>query len=369
MKKGNFGGSGAALPVGWADTVASFVQERQKWNRVLKAQRVVFGITLFLFSAAFVNAACAGQGPGPVTEVRGTLRTVSSDSVPLVGVTLQSTSGGLPQHTFTDNFGRFFFDHVPIGSYVILISVQGYAPVRRPIKVVAADPVIGLSITLKPRSTRHDDNVSANGSGIVSVRQLHVPGKARKEYRKGLKSAARGKTEDAIKHWKKSIQIFPQYADAYVQLSKTYILRSDFARATEAANRAIGIDGRNAGAYASLGYIYAREKDFTKAENAFANAVRLSESNWFSQYCLGRLMLGGKDAKGAYPHLLRASQLRPQNPNVEIALYNDLVKLGRAREALAKLDDFLTRFPNSPLAASAREKRKDLVKALTEEEQ
>lgn len=333
--------------------------------------RFVLGITLFLFVAVFPGRAIGGgQGPGPLSEVRGTVRTASSESEPLVDVTLQSTSGGAPQHTLTDNFGRFSFDQVPIGSYNVEIIVPGYAPVTRHIRVVPGDPVIELSITLRPLRARHPSGeVSPNGADVVSVRQLRIPGKARKEFRKGLMSAARGKTDDAIKHLRKSIKVFPQYAEAYVQLSKVYILRSDFARATEAANRAIGIDGRSAGAYISLGYIHAQQKDFTKAQDAFAHAVKLSDSNWYSQYSLGKLMLGGENAKGAHPHLLRASQLRPQNPNVEIELYNDLVKLGRAREALAQIDDFLKRFPNSPLAASARKKREDLRKALTGKKQ
>jgi tetratricopeptide (TPR) repeat protein len=325
---------------------------------------------LFRRVMQLVSSAARGvQGQGPAAEVRGTLSTGRSKSVPAVGVTLQSTSGGLPQFTSTDMLGRFSFDQVPIGSYLILINAPGYAPFTQTIDV-AEGAYIKLSITLRSLGDRPvRGKASPNGSYLVSVRQLRIPAKAQQEYEKGIQSAARDKTDDAIKHWERSIKIFPQYAEAYAQLSKVYAARSDFARATEAANHAIDIDGRTADAYLSLGYIYVKEKDFVNAKNAFANAVRLSDSNWFSQYCLGKLLLDGKDVEGAYPHLLRASQLRPQSPDVEIALYNDLVMLGRAKQALAKLDDFLTRFPNSPLAASAREKRKHLVKALAEDEQ
>lgn len=342
--------------------------ELRSGSVVLKTPWIAIGVALFLFTPALASSAAQGeQAPGPVTEVRGTVRTGRSGSQPTVGVTLQSTSGGLPQYTSTDMFGRFSFDQVPVGSYVILIDAPGYAPVRRTMDVAAEGPNVEVSITLRPLGNRRaTSKAPRNDTYLVSVRQLRIPAKARKEYEKGIQSAAHGKTDDAIKRWEKSIRFFPQYAEAYAQLSKVYAARSDFARATEAANHAIDIDSRNADAYLSLGYIYVKEKDFLKAKKAFANAVRLSDSNWFSQYCLGKLLLGGKDAEAAYPHLLRAFQLRPQSPDVEIALYNDLVMLGRTKQALAKLDDFLTRFPNSPLAVSAREKRKHLVKTLAE---
>jgi tetratricopeptide (TPR) repeat protein len=344
----------------------SHIAEVPRWDGVLKASPAALGIMLLLFVTAFpCTGASGGQGSGPTAQVSGTVRTRLSEPVSMAHVTLQSYSGGFPQYTRTDTFGRFSFDQVPIGSYVIVVSAAGYLSVSQSIEV-AGGPTFGLSITLRP--LRPGGKVSSRGSELVAVEQLRIPEKARKEYNKGLKSAARGKIDDAIKHWKKSIRIYPKYADAFVQLSNVFAARSDFPLAMKAAKDALDIDRRSAGAYISLGHVYEREKDYAKAKNAFADAVRISDSDWLAQYCLGRLILRGKDAKGAYPHLLRAFQLNPQIPDVEIALYNNLLMLGRPRQALAKLDDFLARFPNSPLAASAREKRRGLVEALAEDE-
>ena len=56
-------------------------------------------------------------------------------------------------------------------------------------------------------------------------------------------------------------------------------------------------------------------------------------------------------------------------PGVYVLLYNDLVLLGRGEEALAKIDDFLVRFPNNPMAAEARDQRNRLAKSLDEKRQ
>lgn len=331
-------------------------------------QSVALGIAILL-SAAFPGAtASARQAPGPVAQVGGTVRTRLAGPLPMARVTLRSYSGGLPQSTLTDRFGQFSFDRVPVGSYEIVVRAFGYAPARRSIEVSAAGPMFGLFFTLRPTGNRNSAaKRSPNGSSVVSVRQLRIPGKARREYQEGLDCAARGKTGDAIKHWKKSIRIFPPYAESYMQLSKVYANRGDFADATSAANHAVQLDGKSADPYRFLGYVYVKEKRFPNAEAAFARAVRLSDSDWLSQFWLGKLLLEEKRARKAYPHLLRASQVNPEIPEIDIALYNDLLMLARPKGALARLDDFLNRFPKNPLAAVARAKRKQLRDALSNE--
>jgi tetratricopeptide (TPR) repeat protein len=296
-------------------------------------------------------------------EVSGTVSVEGDSRAPMVLVRLQQAQGGFVQTTTTDTFGKFTFTGVPTGEYSIVIMAAGYEPANWPVEV-GTSPILGLLVTLRPDGSRAPLRGFANGAGSVSVRQLHIPGKALHEYQKAIESANRGKTDDAIKHWKKSIEIFPQFAESYMQLSKAYAIQGDFARATEAANRAIEIDGKSAAPYEFLGYVYLREKDFPKAQEAFASAVRLSDSQWLPQFWLGKLLLDEKDAQGAYAHLLRASQLNPHVPEVEIALYDDLLMLGRPKDALAEIDDFLVRFPGSPLAAKARVQRDRLAKLL-----
>jgi tetratricopeptide (TPR) repeat protein len=209
----------------------------------------------------------------------------------------------------------------------------------------------------------------ATDSGTVSVRQLQIPDKARNEFRKGLESESHGQVDQAIKHWQKSIQIYPKYAESYMEISKVYADRGEFDAATDAANHAIEVDPNEATPYTCLGFVYLKMKDIPKAVKAFEDSVRLSDSDFFSQFWLGRLLAAQKNFEEAYPHLLRAWQLKPDEPDVYLLLYNDLVLLDRREEALAKIDDFLSRFPNNPLADKAREKRDALVKALNEEQQ
>lgn len=292
----------------------------------------------------------------------------SSRSNPsMVRVELRTIGGAIFQTVYTDASGHFRFNNVPTGSYFVEIRMPGYEPVRQPIRV-EFHPIINLVLTLKPTNFGQPKGQVATGSdSVVSVRQLLIPNKARDEYRKGAKNADQGKTEEAIKHWKKAIKIYPKYAESYMQLGRVYADRGEFDKATEFAYGAIDIDGRNADSYVVLGYVYLKAKDNANATKAFQKAVRLSDTNWFSQLWLGKLLLDQKEAQDAYPHLLRASELKPDMPTTYVILYNDLLMLHRTKDALATLDAFLERFPKNPLAKQVREKRKKLAKSLEQE--
>jgi tetratricopeptide (TPR) repeat protein len=324
-------------------------------------------VLLLAASTSAHGAANAGQIPGVRSGilVSGSVTGAEGSPLSMVRVDLDPTMGGFASTTYTDSSGEFSFSHVQPGSYTVVIKSSGYQTGTWPLEVGYAN-LLGLTFSLIPSASRSGGKGAARkDSNTVSVRQLLVPGKARKEFQKGVQSELHGKTDEAIKQWNKAIKIYPQYADSYMQLSRVYAIRGDFAQATTAAQRAIAIDGNRANAYDYLAYVYLKEQDFANAQAAFEHAARLSNSDWFSQFWLGQLLMRRKNAQGAFPYLRRASQLNPGMPEVYILLYNDLLMLGRRKDALADLDDFLKRFPKSPLAGEVREKRKDLAKDLT----
>jgi tetratricopeptide (TPR) repeat protein len=312
-------------------------------------------------------AANAGQTYGSSRNfVSGVVTSEGANTPSMVRVELRTVAGGIIQTVYTDDSGQFTFNNVPPGSYSLVVRMPGFEPIRMPLRV-DLHPVMNLVLTLTPTKFGQRNAKAVPGSAnVVSVRQLQIPGKAIEEYRKAAESESRGKTDEAIHHWEKAVKIYPKFAESYIQLSRIYADRGDFEKATQSANNALDIDGTNADSYVALGYVYMKEKDTAKATEALQKAVRLSDSNWFSQLWLGKLLLDEKQAQDAYPHLLRASELKPDLPTVYLLLYNDLLGLDRAKDALAKLDEFLDRFPDNPMAEKARAKRQSLAKALAQ---
>lgn len=298
--------------------------------------------------------------------VSGTVSSTGGNPLSMAQVQLQTSQGDLLQMHVTDSGGGFWFGNVPIGNYEVVISLSGYHTGIWSLQVGYA-PVMGLNYSLTPIASSARARKPPGNANVVSVRQLLVPKKAWKEFRKAAESEARGKTDDAIKHWEKSIEIYPQFAESYMRLSQAYANRGDSARAMKDAERAVALDGKRAEPYNYLGYAYVKAGEIPKAEEAFKKAVGISDSDWFGHFWLGKLRYQQHDAKGAYPHLLRASQLRPKIPEICILLYNDLLVLGRKQKALAELDYFLKQFPHDRMAKTVRKTRAILVKSMADE--
>lgn len=324
-------------------------------------------LLLFTFLAASVSAQSlprfhpSGTGQG-YAFISGTVSTAGGGPLASILVQLQTPMGDVLRTTTTDTSGAFAFGGLSRGSYAVVVSLRGYQTGRWPVQIGFAN-VTGIAITLIP-SHQNSGPPVPKGSGTVSVRHLLIPKEARKEYRKGLKSAAHGKINEAIRHWKRSIKIYPQYAESYMQLSRAYANRGQFHLAEDDAKRAVTLDGKSARSYNYLGYVYVQEKHYPQAKTAFQNSVQLDGSDWYSQFWLGEVLLHEKDPEGAHPHLLSATKLNPKMPEAYLLLYNDLLQLNHGRQALAELDIFLKRFPHNPMVPTVRKKRASLMRTL-----
>lgn len=325
-------------------------------------------VSFFLASTVALAHAGSGQfvGARPGVLVSGSVSDDRGNPVSVARVALEDSVGDFVQSSVTDSSGSFFFTNVRTGNYQIVINASGYEPGSWPVQV-GFSPVIGLTfnVTSLPSSSDSEEN-SPGRASTVSVNELLIPKKARKEFEKGMASEARGKTNEAIEHWKTSIKIYPRYAESYMELSWVYAHRGKSDLATKAAGEAVALDGTNPVAYNYLGYAYARAGKVPQAEAAFEKAVGISNTDWFGHFALGQLLYQQHDAQGAYPHLLAASQLRPQVPEVHILLYNDLLVLGRKRAALAQLDYFLKTFPKDPMTGTVQKTREILEKSLAD---
>jgi tetratricopeptide (TPR) repeat protein len=275
-------------------------------------------------------------------------------------VSLNSELGGMVNQATTDQAGVFQFGGLSPGNYEINVDVPGYIPVHLPVQLSIA-PLSGLILTLSPLppSAPH-----AAGPSVISVEQLKIPDRAREEFARGMQSFDAGRPGDAVAHFEKAVKIYPSYSQSYRFLAAANADLGRFPQAKEAIHKAFAIDQNNAHTYAYLGYVYLEEKDLPQARQAFQKSISLLDADWFAQLELGRLLLEEKKPAEAYPHLLRAHQLHPALASVHLELYDDLLLLGRRKDAVAELDDFLAHFPNDPRVAKIRQLRQALSQSL-----
>jgi tetratricopeptide (TPR) repeat protein len=146
------------------------------------------------------------------------------------------------------------------------------------------------------------------GQTQVNVGELSVPEKALEAFRQGRELQAKGKPDDALKRYRKAVEIHPAYGRAWVQMATVY---------------------REAGKLA-------------EAENALLKAVEVAPGNLAARKNLGYLYLGTNRPALAVPHLAEATRLEPSDVGARAFLGDALFKTGRYEEAESALKTALT---------------------------
>ena len=85
--------------------------------------------------------------------------------------------------------------------------------------------------------------------------------------------------DKAIKDFTKVIEIDPDYSSAYVGRGQAYSNKGCYARAIENFNRAIEIDPDYASAYVQRGLIYSNKGCYARAIEDFNRAIKLGDNN------------------------------------------------------------------------------------------
>ena len=114
----------------------------------MSSKRFAFSFSLFLFLLSFVFLApvALSQTLGSIT---GTVTDASGGAIAATSVTLVSDATKLTRTTTTTEFGSYDFVNLPIGSYTLTFSHDGFESQKLPSITVQADRTTTLNVTLK----------------------------------------------------------------------------------------------------------------------------------------------------------------------------------------------------------------------------
>src|SRR5262245_37681034 len=114
---------------------------------------------------------------------------------------------------FTDLDGRFEFHGVEATPYVVRAKYEDMPEAEVAVDVLGGAARYRVPITIQPPKEPHVGKTEA-----VSVDQLLIPARAKKEYEAGLKSRKAAACDKAIPHLQNAIRLAPQYGEAYNEL-------------------------------------------------------------------------------------------------------------------------------------------------------
>jgi tetratricopeptide (TPR) repeat protein len=278
----------------------------------------------------------------------------------------------------TDPQGRATFPGLPPGSYIVRARAQGYEPGEARLEIVRGDTSRILDLSLA-----REAGAPAAASSVVSLREMTIPAAARAEFRKGQRELERKAAARSLPFFLRAIELYPEYYEAhhaaglaYVELRDTVAAETSFRRSLELARDA---DTEYLPASWALAVLLMADRRHRDAEPVIRAAMRRDAANFEWPFQLARCLLAQDRWGEALPYARlaltlaeaahsssaspapTASNVRPQAASsasspwrVHLLLADIYSGLDRDPEALAQLEAFLARVPDSPDAPRVR---------------
>jgi Flp pilus assembly protein TadD len=265
------------------------------------------------------------------------------------------------ESVYTDGEGKFGFFSLPVNLYFVDINDDNYLPVHQRAELNPVTLTAVLRIILVPKPTKQDAQqetpVSGGNPNVLDAREYsaHFPKKAVKEFQKGVEADAAGKTEDAIRHYQKAIEIAPDFYPAHNNLGTDEMKQNDLKVARGEFEKAIQLNQSDAAGYFNLANVYMLMDQLGDAQRYLDEGMRRQPDSALGRFLSGSLHLRRGLLREAELELRQAVELSPTMVQARLQLVNTLLKEGKKNEARQQLQEFLGAFPASPFRAQAEQ--------------
>ena len=305
------------------------------------AQRVMAPSRLDNTSIAFLTGNVVGIDGSGIRDARVELRDAYTGSVISSGYTMPN--------------GSFTFTNVRPGQYE-LVATQGLQQSRERVDCTGALQPVTLRIASAAQAS--------DGSATVSVMELKIPDKAKREFQKADEAFGKHKTADARAHCEKALAIAPTYSRALTLSGLLDLTDGKYDGAREKLEQAIKSDYSYGLAYVVLGATYNGMSRYDDALRTLDRAMPLVPTSWQAYFEMAKAQLGKGDYQRALASSDRAITLAPASyAPVHLVRAHALLGLKAYTDAVAELEKYLGGDPNGVDSANAR-KTLDQVKTF-----
>ena len=271
-----------------------------------------------------------------------------------VKVEVRSATGGQVSVAYTDSSGRFQADGSNATSYIVSVEAPGYEPVEE--RVDPAGAGSSVILTLKKAKTVEPD--PSSGRYTVSVRDLSAPGKARKQFEKGLERLQKKDVAGSIAYFKEATDAFPDYYEAFYQLGLANLELRRGDEAERALQKAIDLSGgHNADPQFALGALLCDRSQFADAERVTRRGLEIDPVSWRGYLFLGEALYGQNYLAAAEKNARMAISRKSDLASAYVLLANIDIRRHDYRNAITELDTFLKLRPDGPTSKEARDVR------------
>jgi tetratricopeptide (TPR) repeat protein len=316
-------------------------------------------ISILCISCPFFRAA-AQESLGNIV---GRVRVIRGDTPPQRILVFLDLNRSPMDSTYTDSQGQFGFHNLQPNTYEVRIDDEQYQPVRvtADIHPISLSPTVMLDIQLTPKNSPNSSAPASRQQGsnpnIMDIREYSkdFPKKTVKEFEKGIEADRDNKKDDAIAHYRKAIEISPDFYPAHNNLGSDELSQSHLDAAKIEFATVVKLNQSDASAYFNLANVAMLQGQLSEANNFLDEGFRRQPDSALGKFLLGTVDLRAGKLSDAELALRQSIQLDPSMAQPRLQLVNLYLKQGRKPDAIDQLHSFLTTMPLSPFSPRAKQ--------------
>ena len=319
---------------------------------------MVFRTVLAALSIATAISSAAAL-PAADLELDGKI--TGTGSTRALRVNLFSVERPYAESATVNRAGEFHFRALAPGNYTIAVVRNGLGEIRRTVVVSAAvadkSGVVHTTIPYSP------SEAAANpAGGVVSVRQLAIPGNASAKYTEAQRRLGGRDPEGAVRSLEEAVAIAPQFSAAWNALGVIAFQSGEDARAETLFRKSLAADPVAFEPLVNLGGVLLKKNAPVDALLFNQRAVESRHQDALANAQLGMTYFQLEDFEQAEQYLLAAQRLDPaQFSQPQLFLAEIYVRRGNRSAAIRELQDLLAIRPDGPLSERIRRNLAQLV--------
>jgi len=265
--------------------------------------RPMWLVTLAIFAVLALVQPAAAQSTGVIKGI-----VVDERGNPIEGAKVIMTmepAGSRKFETKTNKKGEYIQIGLATGSYKVAAEKDklGSEPAN---VAVRANTTQNANLTLAMASAAATKEAQAKNAAITKV------------FDEGVQLSNAGQHDAAIAKFQEAIGIIPTCYNCYNNIAYSYTAKKDYANAEEAYKKSMEVKPDDAAAYVGLAGIYFNTGKAAEAKPLVEKAVSIDPSNADAHYIYGMTLVAENPAK-AKSEFEEFMKLAPTAPNAAIA--------------------------------------------------
>jgi tetratricopeptide (TPR) repeat protein len=303
-----------------------------------------------LACAALVALALAVPASAQSTGmIRGVVKDATGKPVEGAKVTIDADANNRHFETKSDKKGEFVQIGLAPGSYKVAAEKDKVMSAVSPTSVRISS---AASITL---------TLGGGGAG-VSPEAAAKNAELKKSFEEGVAASRDGKNDEAIEKFTHAAELNERCYDCYYNIAFSQLQKKDYEKAEVAYKKSIEIKPDYAEAYSGLANTYNAERKFDLAAEASAKAVELSSTlggasgggNADAMFNQGVILWNAGKIPEAKKQFEGAIAANPNHAEAHYQLGMALVNEGNLPGAATEFDTYIKLAPTGPNAATAK---------------